>query len=92
MAKGTVIAELRQWRKEHGLTLEEAGARILVDGRGVDRATFHAWENGRKTPKDAWMFEIERVTGVQPNAFYRRPARCNAAKLAAAMPAQGALL
>lgn len=73
MAKGQTIEPLKLWRSRHGLTMEEAGARIVVDGKPVDRGTWHAWETGKKIPKPAWMHELERVTGVEPNAFYPRP-------------------
>lgn len=53
--------------------MEAAGAMIVVDGQGVSRATWHAWERGNKVPTDAYMFQVERVTGVQPNFFYNRP-------------------
>lgn len=56
-----------------GLTMEEAGELIVVNGSGVDRATWHGWERGRRIPSDGFMYEIERVTGVPPNAFYDRP-------------------
>lgn len=92
MAKGTIVAELRAWRKAQGLTLAEAGARIIVDGKPTHRAMFHAWENGKKVPKDAWMFQIERVTGVEPNAFYRRPGAPAAIERAALPPRQAALI
>ena len=73
MAKGITIQELRTWRMSRGLTMEAAGAMIVVDGKAVDRATWHGWERGRKVPSDPYMFELERVTGVQPNSFYNRP-------------------
>lgn len=73
MATQNIIKELREWRKAHGLTLEAAGALIVVDGNPVNRATFHGWETGRKVPQAKWMREIWRVTGVEPNAFYRCP-------------------
>ena len=73
MATQNIVKELREWRKAHGLTLEAAGALIVIDGNPVNRATFHAWETGRKVPKAQWMRESWRVTGVEPNAFYRHP-------------------
>lgn len=73
MAKGIKVQELRTWRMSRGLTMEAAGAMIVVDGRAVDRATWHAWEHGRKVPSDPYMYELERVSGVQPNSFYNRP-------------------
>lgn len=91
MAKGNIVTELRAWRVGEGLTFKDAGARIVVNGKPVDRATFHAWETGKKLPKDAWMFELERVTGVAPNAFYNRPPPGVAPDRAAA-PRQGNML
>lgn len=64
---------LKSWRKRNGLTVREAAARIVVDGKPADGSTWHAWENGRKIPQPAWLFELERVVGVQPNDFYSRP-------------------
>lgn len=79
---------LKSWRKRNGLTMRDAGARIVVDGKAADGATWHAWENG-SIPKPAWMFEIERVTGVQPNQFYPRP---DASAVQGGAPAQAAFL
>jgi transcriptional regulator with XRE-family HTH domain len=73
MAKGTTITELRAVRKLHGLTMDQAGAAIVVDGEPTSRATWHGWESGRKIPKPAAMFELERVYGIEPNVFYPRP-------------------
>lgn len=73
MAKGQIITELRAWRQHKGLTLEAAGLLIVVGGKCADRAMWYSWEKGLKLPRDAWMLEIERVTGVEPNSFYRRP-------------------
>lgn len=52
--------------------MRDAGALIVVDGKPVDGATWHGWERG-KIPKPAWMLEIERLTGIDPNSFYPRP-------------------
>lgn len=92
MAKGSLVSELRAWRAGQGLTLEEAGALIVVDGKPVDKATFHAWESGRKVPRGAFMFELERVTGVEPNAFYVRPPLPAANDRAALPPRQAVML
>jgi len=92
MAKGTIVTELRTWRVARGLTLEAAGALIIVDGKAADRAMFHAWETGRKTPRPEWIFQIERVTGVQPNAFYARPAPSPANDPAPMPPRQAVML
>lgn len=79
---------LKAWRKREGKTLREAGALIVVDGKPVDGATWHAWETGRKLPKPAWMFELERLTGIEPSAFYPRPD----AGAAAILPVQPVLI
>lgn len=73
MAKGSIVQELRSWREGMGYTLAQAGKCIVVDGKAVGRAVFHAWETGKKRPSDEFMAELERVTGVTPNAFYNRP-------------------
>lgn len=65
---------LRSWRKRNGLTVREAAARIVVNGVSIDHSSWHAWETGRKIPRDrATVLELERVTGVQPNDYYPRP-------------------
>lgn len=63
---------LRRWRKEKGLSVRQAAALIVVDGKPSDGATWFGWENG-KIPKPDWMRELERVTALEPNDFYRRP-------------------
>ena len=73
MAKGKPINELKAWRKAAGLTMEAAGARIVVDGTPADKSTWHGWESGRKLPKYEAMLELRRVTGVEPGVFYDRP-------------------
>lgn len=65
---------MRSYRKRNALTVREAAARIVIDGKPVDHTSWHAWERGSKTPRDpATMLELERVVGVQPNDFYPRP-------------------
>jgi hypothetical protein len=88
MVPGTVGQQkLKAFRRARGLTMEEAGALIIVEGKPVDRATWHGWESKGKIPKPAWMLELERIVGTEPNDFYPRPD--GAADLAA--PAQQAL-
>jgi hypothetical protein len=71
---GTIAQrKLKAFRLEHGLTMEEAGSKIVIEGKPVDRATWHGWESKGKIPKPAWMLEIERLVGVEPNDFYPRP-------------------
>jgi hypothetical protein len=65
--------KLKAFRIARGLTMEEAGKLIVVGGKPVDRATWHGWESKGKIPKPAWMLELERLVGVQPNDFYPRP-------------------
>lgn len=64
--------KLKAFRAARGLTMEEAGALIVIDGKPVDRATWHGWETKGKIPKPAWMLELERVVGTEPNDFYPR--------------------
>lgn len=71
--EGVPVHPLKAWRTARKLTVREAAALIIVDGKAADGATWHAWERGRKIPKPAAMFEIERVTGLDPNQFYPRP-------------------
>lgn len=73
MAKGSTIAELKRARKARGLTMEEAGATIVIDGKPTDKGTWCAWELGKKIPKWPAMYELERIYGVEPNVFYPRP-------------------
>ncbi len=89
MAKGTPIRELAAWRKGQGLTMEAAAAMIVVDGDRANKATWHGWESGKKVPKFPAMTEIERVTGVSPNAFYDRP---DAGSIANTEPLQVAMI
>ena len=80
---------MRSWRSREGLTVRQAAARIKVGGKPIDHSSWHAWELGRKTPRDPEiMLELERVVGVQPNDFYPRP---DAGGFVSA-PAQPALL
>jgi hypothetical protein len=65
--------KLKAFRRERGLTMEAAGALIVVDGKPVDRATWHGWESKGKIPKPDWMLALERVVGSEPNDFYPRP-------------------
>jgi hypothetical protein len=88
MVKGTNAQQkLRAFRVAHGLTMEEAGALVVVQGKAVDRATWFGWEAKGKIPKPAWMLELERRVGVQPNDFYPRPDG-----VAVPQAAQGALV
>lgn len=65
---------MRSYRKRHGLTVRQAAALIVVEGKAIDHTSWHAWENGKKIPRDKpTMLELERVVGVQPNDFYPRP-------------------
>jgi hypothetical protein len=64
---------LKEWRKRNGLTVREAGALIVVDGKPVSGPTWHGWEARGKLPLPAWMLELCRVTGLEPNDFYPRP-------------------
>jgi transcriptional regulator with XRE-family HTH domain len=80
---------MRSWRKRNGLTVREAAARIVINGAPVDHSSWHAWETGRKIPRDReTVLELERVVGVQPNDYYPRP---DAAEIMSG-PVQPALL
>jgi transcriptional regulator with XRE-family HTH domain len=67
----TTIAKLRQWRVARGYSLEEAAAKILVDGEPCTKSTWHGWEHG-KVPKPPFMIALCDLTGLQPNDFYPR--------------------
>lgn len=73
MAKGQPIKELVAFRKARGLTMDQAAALVVIDGKPSNKASWCEWENGKKIPKPAAMLELERLIGVQPNAFYPRP-------------------
>jgi hypothetical protein len=79
--------KLKAYRQVNRLTMDEAGGRIVVDGKPVDRATWHGWETKGKIPKTAWMLELERVVGTEPNDFYPRADGCAVVEV----PAQQAL-
>lgn len=73
MAKGQPIKELVEFRKARGLTMDQAASLVVVDGKPSNKASWCEWENGKKIPKPGAMLELERLIGVQPNAFYPRP-------------------
>jgi hypothetical protein len=74
MSKGSIGQQkLKAFRRDRGLTMEAAGALIVVDGKPVDRATWHGWESKGKIPKPDWMLQLESVVGCEPNDFYPRP-------------------
>lgn len=67
------VHKLKEWRTRRGFTLEQAGCCVVVDGKAASRGTWHAWETGKKLPQKPQMFELERLTGAEPNDFYTRP-------------------
>lgn len=87
--------KLREFRDRRGhelygrrLTMDEAGALIVIAGEPTGRATWFGWERKGKIPKPEAMVELERLVGVQPNDFYPRP---DGAAAQAEPPAQAAL-
>jgi transcriptional regulator with XRE-family HTH domain len=74
MGTGTIgQGKLKAFRRERGLTMEEAAALIVVAGEAVNKTTWHGWESKGKIPKPLFMLELERAVGTEPNDFYRRP-------------------
>lgn len=73
MVKGDAGKRLRAWRQARDLTMEEAGALVVVDGKPTNKTTWHGWESKGKIPKPEFMIELEILTGIEPNDFYRRP-------------------
>jgi hypothetical protein len=52
VGKGSTVNKLKAWRRANGnLSMEDAGARIVVDGTPTSKAAWHAWESGKKIPK-----------------------------------------
>lgn len=72
---GQQIKELRDWRGQ--LTMEAAAALVVVDGKPTNRATWHAWEWGRKRPGPRHMPVLLEVTGLSADIFFR-PANSDA--------------
>jgi transcriptional regulator with XRE-family HTH domain len=70
---GTIAnRKLKTWRTAHGLTMEQAAARIVVDGKTSDKATWHGWESKGKIPKPPFMSAVVGlVEALEPNDFYR---------------------
>lgn len=73
MTKGVAGKRLKAFRDDRGLTMEEAGALIIIDGEPTNKTTWHGWESKGKIPKPRAMLELECVVGLEPNDFYRRP-------------------
>lgn len=63
---------LDRWRRDRDWTLESLAAALEVNVATVSR-----YISGRRKPEDAVMARIFAVTegAVQPNDFYRLPAR-----------------
>lgn len=58
---------LRKWRKDAGLTLEQAAERVPTV-----RQVWSDWERGRRRPSSDAMRRLFELTAgkVQPNDFY----------------------
>lgn len=71
MANAPIRYKLRNWRRQQGLSQQQA-AELL----GVARRTWHQWEQAAIVPGPANMIELVQLTGgaVQPNDFYELPA------------------
>ena len=80
MAKGEVINEIRAWRTARGLSMEDAAGLIVVDGKPTNRATWHAWEWGRKAPGRRHMPVFRSITGLSADIFHQ-PAENDATAL-----------
>lgn len=78
MTKGEPIAELRAWRKARSLNLDQAAEELSKRmGRADDpiaRATYWAWESGKKLPKPLFMVALCDMAGLDPAVFYPSPA------------------
>jgi hypothetical protein len=70
---GAPNLKLKAWRTRHGLTMEQAAQRVVVDGEPCTKATWHGWESAGKVPKPQWMLPLCELTGLEPNDFYERP-------------------
>jgi transcriptional regulator with XRE-family HTH domain len=74
MTKGEPIAELKVWRKARDLTLDQAAEmlskRMGREGDPIARATYWAWENGKKMPSPLFLAALCAMTGVEHSAFY----------------------
>lgn len=78
METGQAIDAIKRWRMARGLTMEEAAALVVVDGKPTNRATWHAWEWGRKAPGKRHMPVFLTVTGLSADIFYPQPANPDA--------------
>jgi transcriptional regulator with XRE-family HTH domain len=70
--KHTPVQKLIEWRKSRNLTLEEAAVQIVVDGAPTHKATWHAWESGRRVPSKDHMPLVRELTGLSADDFYPR--------------------
>lgn len=55
---------LKAWREEAGLSQVAAGARV-----GVSGPTWYDWEAGNKTPRTVHQIALEKVTGIERDAW-----------------------
>jgi transcriptional regulator with XRE-family HTH domain len=70
---GVPNLKLKAWRMARGLKMEDAAARVIVDGEPCSKVTWHGWESRGKIPKQAYMLALCDLTGLEPNDFYPRP-------------------
>lgn len=70
MTDAPIRYKLRNWRRQQGLSQQQA-----ADQLGVARRTWHQWEQGAIVPGPANMIELVQLTAgaVQPNDFYALP-------------------
>lgn len=60
------MEQLRDWRKAHGISIDEAGRMV-----GVSGVQWHRYENGTRRISDSKVGDIARVTGIP--AHHLRP-------------------
>lgn len=72
MGRGAPNAKLKAWRVARGLSMDDAAAKVVIDGEPCSKATWHGWESAGKIPKPNWMIALCDLTGLEPNDFYPR--------------------
>lgn len=69
MAKTQGAVQLKQWRSDAGLTLEEAAGKLRLS-----REWLRQVELGHVIPvKSATRDDIKRVMGIEPKAWEKKP-------------------
>jgi transcriptional regulator with XRE-family HTH domain len=61
--KETLPSKLREWREAHGLTQEQFGRLIVIEGQPTKQSTVADWENRRYMPRREAMAAIKAATG-----------------------------